>query len=367
MKELLIFSVLILFGSLPAGIILAKVIFKKSVLFTLTVFIGGVVAASTILTYITAVFGFIHMLWTTPLIVGVVVLLIVNFKKKMDIITGNVNAFASGTLNLSIDERLLRRKDELGEIARSLSEINSRQERDINNIKQNVKMLSQTVELLKHESGKLIDRTQTQDQKVELLNEQLQQLSDSVQTASQSAGKTVDSSNIALKKLDEIKEAFLKTYEHVNEISKKTIVLNDIAFQTDILSLNAAIESSKAGKAGKGFSVVAQEVNKLSEKSNREAKAIQQLSKSGADISERAGNLLQENLPELENSLKALSEILSLNTDYLKSTANLQTAIQKIAELSRENIKTADAFNSQARKLSIATDTITGMLKDYSV
>ena len=65
--------------------------------------------------------------------------------------------------------------------------------------------------------------------------------------------------------------------EKSNKISKIIKAIDDIAFQTNILSLNASVEAARAGQAGKGFAVVAGEVRNLAQKSSEEAKNIFEL------------------------------------------------------------------------------------------
>lgn len=69
----------------------------------------------------------------------------------------------------------------------------------------------------------------------------------------------------------------LTIVQMISEIEHKTRVINDIVFQTKLLSFNASVEAARAGDSGKGFAVVAEEVGNLAEMSGRSAKEISEL------------------------------------------------------------------------------------------
>jgi len=90
---------------------------------------------------------------------------------------------------------------------------------------------------------------------------------DEISAANKQISNQVDKSN------DELKEIMML----IQEINTKTRVINDIVFQTKLLSFNASVEAARAGEAGKGFSVVAEEVSKLASMSALAAEEIRQL------------------------------------------------------------------------------------------
>ncbi len=114
-------------------------------------------------------------------------------------------------------------------------------------------------------------------------------------------------------------------------------LLSDGNLNTNVLALNAAVEAARAGDQGKGFAVVAAEVRRLAERSNLAANDIISLSQKGAEISEKARELMNKNLPEIQKTSHLIQEISAANLEQKSGSLQVNESVQQLNSITQEN------------------------------
>lgn len=192
-----------------------------------------------------------------------------------------------------------------------------------------------------------------------------------VENLHEQSKKQVDSSAQFQSKIDDNLKLFESVQKSISQIKEKTTVINDIVFQTKLLSFNAQIEAARAGEYGRGFAVVAEEVGKLAVLSNQAAQSINQIIDTSIGeiqgtvktVNENVGEITKENIRSSEASRKGVIEckksfeIIYQNVEELSSESGniaVSTEQQSVA-LTQLNQTAHELQNtSETAKLSIA-------------
>nr|WP_267898123.1 methyl-accepting chemotaxis protein [Halarcobacter anaerophilus] len=165
-----------------------------------------------------------------------------------------------------------------------------------------------------------------------------------------SANKGKELASKTAKSMDEINDT-------VMNINEAITVIDQIAFQTNILSLNAAVEAATAGEAGKGFAVVAQEVRNLAARSAEAAKEIKDLVENAtvkANEGKQIGSSMIEGFNELDAKITQTSNLIDDVTNAASEQntgmTQISDAVNQLDRFTQENAAVADKTNTIAQE-----------------
>ncbi|MHA4869067.1 HAMP domain-containing methyl-accepting chemotaxis protein [Duganella sp. PWIR1] len=147
-------------------------------------------------------------------------------------------------------------------------------------------------------------------------------------------------------------EAVKSTVAAMQQIAKKISIIDDIAYQTNLLALNAAIEAARAGEHGKGFAVVAAEVRKLAERSQVAAQEIEQVASSSVQLAEKAGQLLNEMVPNIRRTSNLVQEITAASEEQSAGVGQINAAVTQLSQTTQQNASSSEELAATAEEMS---------------
>lgn len=319
-----------------------------------------------------------------------------------------VEDLATGNLNVLLDEKHMRRKDEVGDLTRAIGRLQSDLRSMIGGISDSMKQLitaSDTLEQTSYQTvagmdhvmqsvGTITSGAVSQAEDTRNASENIAHMGNLIiETGSEAAALNESADNMLLASdktnatIEDLKSSSGEVGRAVNMIaeltgqtneSAKTIheaagLISEIAEQTNLLSLNASIEAARAGEAGRGFAIVAGEIQKLAEQSNSASGSI-----------ERIVNTLMVNAGHVVEAMQQMQSVIDKQNQYIACTEDsvvkvmgeIHTSIQSIRSIEsrtqelenarREMIVTIAGLSDIAESNAANTQETSGVIKNVS-
>ncbi|MCM1172302.1 MAG: cache domain-containing protein [Clostridium sp.] len=367
-------------------------------------------ARAQIMQIISAIIGIIAVMG-----VICIVLLILEINKLVRALHKGSEALdqvAEGQLNIVLDEAVVQRPDEIGQITRAIAKLKESQTAIIRTMKEQSNSLNMTSEYLNQKTKDATTAVSQVEKAVEEVAqgatsqaEETQSASDNVvymgdmveetakevetmyentqemQTLGQEAFNTLhelkDINAQATESIEVIYEQTNMTNESAQKIKEATALITSIASETNLLSLNASIEAARAGEQGRGFAVVATQIQQLAEQSNASASQIEEIISYLINDSDKAvktmdvvkdimnrqnENMVQMNvrfqkvITGIEESLKSMNRISEKTKNLDDARVTVVDTVQSLTAIAEENAaSTEETFASMIEINNIIT------------
>lgn len=330
--------------------------------------------------------------------------------------TGALEKVAQGHLDVELDKKILKRKDEIGVISRAIMKLKTELSTTIGVIKtqseelnlaaaylqERMEETAETIGQVEIAVGEVADGASNQAEETQNATDHVIHMGDMVEQTA----KETDTMNESAKSMYRLgQEAFDTLHElhRINEEAKDSIglvaeqtnmtnqsaqkireateLITSIAEETNLLSLNASIEAARAGEQGRGFAVVASQIQKLADQSNQSAqqidaiiaslisdsdKSVENMNMVKEIMDKQSANMVktdqcfQEVMKGIESSMEAIERINEKTENMDESRISVVDAVQNLTAIAEEN-----AASTQETSASITE--ITNAVSDISV
>lgn len=265
---------------------------------------------------------------------------------------------SSGDLTVKLDSDLLAKKDELGDLSRSLNNMGDELMRITDTIVSGANSIAQASIQFSNTSQQISKSANEQASSTEEVSSNMEEMAANIDQTSANSKQAETVAAETEKGVVDGVETATKALEFVNQISDKITIIRDISFQTNILALNAAVEAARAGEHGKGFAVVAAEVRKLAERSANSAQDIENMAYSLKEASDSANEKLKTVIPKVKDNLKIIQEISAASVEQASGAEEVNNAIQNLNETVQNNASISEELASSSDEVKRQADTL---------
>jgi methyl-accepting chemotaxis protein len=183
----------------------------------------------------------------------------------------------------------------------------------------------------------------------------------------ESAKQTESTARNAAEEIRLSNESVFKTVAAMKTIADKISIISDIAEKTDLLAINAAIEAARAGEHGEGFAVVATEVRKLAEQSQKAAVEINTVAKSSVIIAEESGKQLSKVVPNIEKTAELVRNILNGSQVQGNEIDQVNVAIKQLSNVTDQNSSNASELSAGSEELASQAEQLRDIVEFFVV
>lgn len=276
-------------------------------------------------------------------------------------------SISAGDLTQTPPAVILRRGDEIGDLGRSLNTMLESLRKIVSEIMETGFQLADSSNQINSASQQVATGASEQAASSEEMSSSMEEISASIR---QNTDNALQTEKIASKAADDAQtggSSVVEAVDAMKQIAEKIKVIEEIARNTNLLSLNASIEAARAGEHGKGFAVVASEVGKLAASSQSAANEILELATDSVHKADSAGESIKAMVPDIRRTADLVQEISATSMEQNSGADQVSQVMVQLDQIIQQNAASAEETASMAEELSSQANKLKTMINFFKI
>ncbi|MFA0815067.1 MAG: methyl-accepting chemotaxis protein [Anaerofustis sp.] len=299
--------------------------------------------------------------------IGVSYYLASSIANPINTVVGYAATMANGDFTTDISEKMIKRKDEIGNLAKAFMKMSNGLDKALCNIKTAAEQVAAGSHQVSDSSISLSQGATEQASSIEELSASIEEIAaqtkqnaENAKQANELSVQTKQNADAGNTQMQQMLGAMDEINTSSNNIFKIIKVIEDIAFQTNILALNAAVEAARAGQHGKGFAVVAEEVRNLAARSSQAAQETTEMIQDSIVKVEEGSNIAHMTSEALEEIVRQIDQVAALVEDIANASDEQSVGIGQINEGIMQISSVVESNSAVAEESAASSEELAG-------